>query len=91
MADVSPDAVAAAANCYTCKLSGKNLLGAMVYLLTLIEEAGGGGGGAGCCDYWEDTGPNPSGPPADQTKVVTIHFRDGMPSLTWDPVDLIWR
>lgn len=89
MADVSPAAIAEASRCFLC-LSGKQLIASNVYLLTQIFNNGGTGGG-GCCDYWEDTGPAPSGPPADQTKVQTVHFRDGFPSLTWDPADLAWH
>ena len=50
-----------------------------------------GGGGSGGGQYWEDTGPTPSGDPPDTSLVWTVHFRDGFPSLTWDNTDLVWR
>lgn len=43
-ADVTPQALANAAECYTCGLSWKGLYGAMVYLLCQIQSGGGGGG-----------------------------------------------
>lgn len=46
-ADVTPQALSNAAECYTCGLTWKGLYGAMVYLLCLIEAQGGGGGGGG--------------------------------------------
>lgn len=45
----------------------------------------GGGGAGGAWIVWEDTGPNPAGPPADPTKPVMVRFRDGNPPVVWDP------
>src|SRR5688572_2506817 len=61
----------------------------IVALLKVFVDGGGGGGMPFA--YWEDTGPTPSGPPPDQAQVWTVHFRDGFPSMTWDPSILAWR
>lgn len=91
MADVSPQALATASRCYTQCLSGKGLLGAMVYLLCQIDNNGGGGGSGFDWIIWEDTGPNPSGPPSDPTKAGMVRFRDGNPPVVWDPADQDWH
>lgn len=90
MADISPQALATASRCYLGCMSGKGLIAAQVYLLCQI--AGGGGGGPGT-DYivWQDTGPTPAGPPADQTKPWVMYFRSGHAAKVWDPNNLIWR
>lgn len=57
-------------------------------ILGATIDGGGGGGGGG--EYWEDTGPDPSGPPPDQAETWTVHFRDSSPDKTWDPDNLAW-
>lgn len=48
---------------------------------------GGGGGGGSQINYvyWLDTGPTPPSPPPLPTEVWTVLFRDGSPTVHWDP------
>lgn len=77
------------ASCFAC-LTPFQLQIIQVYLWCQI--ANGGGGGAGT-DY-NIIRDAPSGPPepdpADATKVWILTFRDGSPSLVWDPDNLAW-
>lgn len=87
MADTSPQALLAAAKCYHCYAANPFmlLLIELGLLKQLVESGGGGGGAGGTWIVWEDTGPNPAGPPADPTKPVMVRFRDGNPPVVWDP------
>lgn len=51
----------------------------------------GGTSTSGAWITWQDTGPNPSGPPSDPTKAVEVRFRDGSLPVVWDPSISAWR
>ncbi len=57
---------------------------------TIDNGSGGGGGGGFAWITWQDTGPNPSGPPSDATKAGMVRFRDGNPPVVWDPAIPGW-
>lgn len=91
MADVSPQGLARAAACYTQCLSGKELLGAAVFLLCGFT-GGGGGGGVGptvLWIYWEDTHANDNPPPNPAFSYMR-RFRDGDNPVIWDPSIAAW-
>ena len=91
MAAATPAELIAQANCFNCYASNPYMLQLMelALLVQVVNNGGAGGGGGGI--YWEDTGPTPSGPPPNQTLAYQIFFRDGSPSLVWDPDDLAWH
>lgn len=75
--------------CITPCMSQKQLLAAMVQLLS----DGGGGGGEGITHVElviRDAPSTPEPDPADTSHAWILQFRDGSPSLTWDPVALAW-
>lgn len=73
MAPVSADDISTASRCYTCKLSGKALQGAIVYLLCQILSNVDGGVVPVNTDYLIEGHGSPVGsvvdPPPDPTKV----------------------
>lgn len=83
MADISPAAIAAASNCYTCYLSGKGLLGAAVYLLNEIL-AGGGGGGATTNPVYTGAAP-PAAPAFPLQGALFVPDNDALPFQVWIP------
>lgn len=86
MADITPAALAAASNCYTCYMSGKGLLGASVYLLNEILAGGGGGGGA----IQVYTGAAPPAAPADPTRAALFYPTGGGAVQQWDIGAATW-
>lgn len=80
----SAAALKSQAACIWPCMSEEELLAAIA--VNVCEFAGGGGGGGGHnVIYWEDTGPNPSGPPPDVSIAWEVRFRDGNPPVVWDP------
>lgn len=82
MADISPAAIATASNCYTCYMSGKGLLGAMVYLLSQIT--GGGGGGALTNPIYTGAAP-PAAPAFPLQGALFVPDNDADPFQVWIP------
>lgn len=86
MAQITPQALASASNCYTACMSGKGLLGAIVYLLCQIDSGGGGIGGNFRAGSGVPVGPNPGLPRTayedDLTGVIYVQNLDG----TWPTV-----
>lgn len=41
--------------------------------------------------YWQTVGPYPAGPPPLPDQVWTVLFRDGSPTVHWDPFDQQWH
>lgn len=85
MADVTPAALARLSNCYTACLSGKGLLGAIVYLL--CQGASGGSGGGGLLNRAAPTGVygTDEPPPPSPGIVWDLRFVNEMPGLRWQP------
>lgn len=78
MADISPAAIAAASNCYTCYLSGKGLLGAAVYLLCQITD----NGGTGSSDGTTNMALGGVAPPVDGS-ITTYRVFDTDTAFSW--------
>lgn len=91
MADITPKALAAASACFTGCMSGKGLLGAIVYLL--CQGSGGGfppiPGSDVLWIYWESAHVDDN-PPADPTKSVMRRFFNGDVPVIWNPTLAAW-
>lgn len=82
MADISAPAIAAASNCYTCYMSGKGLLGAMVYLLA--NGSGGGPPVAATNPVYTGVAP-PAAPAFPLQGALYVPDNDALPFQVWIP------
>lgn len=69
-------------------LSEQEFMAENINLLCQLLTGLGTGGLGATWTVWEDTGPNPSGPPTNPAIPVTVRFRDGHLPVVWDPDQL---
>lgn len=82
MAQITPAALASASNCYTCYMSGKGLLGAMVYLLNAI--GGGGATPSNVNPIYTGVAP-PAAPGFPLQGALYVPDNDALPFQVWIP------